>query len=204
MIINSASDWSTGKSTIVFYAENSHVHSRRKIPSYFLAKVRSRAACIRSYFTIICRLHYSLVCHQHNAAKCNDQQQKLTKRSYVSRTIAHTLNTDLTHYSMLSETLHKNDFTRLFVRITQNKPTHASSLTHFKLHSTINRLTQLKVLPLNLPLTHSRLFKQFRNKRYSDVSYESHALLAIPQCLNYTFVILIYSINAQNIIRKTL
>ena len=48
MIINSASDWLMKKSTIVFYAENLHVHSRRKMRSYFFRKVRSRAGAIRS------------------------------------------------------------------------------------------------------------------------------------------------------------
>jgi len=40
--MNSAFDWSTEKSTIVFYAENSHVHSRRKIRSYFFTEKYAR------------------------------------------------------------------------------------------------------------------------------------------------------------------
>jgi len=94
MIMNSAFDWSTNKSAIVFYAENSHVHSRREILSlksiglacrrntiaYFggggdaenlacnpivRGTSGSSVACIRSRNAVVFRLRYFLTCHQH-------------------------------------------------------------------------------------------------------------------------------------------
>ena len=68
-----SSDWSAEKSTIVFFAENSHVHSRCKIRSYFFFVLEKYARVQAEYDRLqpACRLYDRIPGVTPRTSQCN-------------------------------------------------------------------------------------------------------------------------------------